>query len=151
MITKEISAKVQRRVGLFCARNFMKNWKRKIHTQPFDVTRIGTSYGGWTIPNDFTLDRDDAILCAGAGEDISFDTEMARRFGCRVVTADPTPRAVRHFELLKQAVDKGEAFFTLSGTKKFQYRISKAEIERIIYLPAGLSGGGNAEVLFSTK
>jgi FkbM family methyltransferase len=35
--------------------------------------------------------------CAGAGEDITFDTALAEA-GCSVFTIDPTPRAIAHVE-----------------------------------------------------
>lgn len=36
-------------------------------------------------------------ICAGAGEDVSFDIELASRFSCEVLIVDPTPRAKQHF------------------------------------------------------
>jgi FkbM family methyltransferase len=56
------------------------------------LARLGSQYGGWTIPAD--LPRADwTCLCAGAGIDVSFDLELARRFGARVITIDPTDEA----------------------------------------------------------
>jgi FkbM family methyltransferase len=51
------------------------------------LERLGTAYGGWTVP---TADLRGAVaLCAGAGVDVSFDLELAAR-GARVITVDPT-------------------------------------------------------------
>jgi FkbM family methyltransferase len=61
---------------------------------PEDLVHLGTGYGGWWVPA--SVLRPGAVAyCAGAGEDISFDTALHDR-GLRVVTLDPTPRAVSH-------------------------------------------------------
>ena len=53
---------------------------------------LGTVYGGWDI--DVSLvPAGSWVLSAGVGEDISFDAEMIRRTGCRVLGIDPTPKA----------------------------------------------------------
>lgn len=57
--------------------------------------RLGTAYGGWWIVEGMILEGE-TVLSAGAGEDISFDVEIARRFGARVILVDPTPRAIEH-------------------------------------------------------
>lgn len=56
------------------------------------LERLGSDYGGWTIPTDLPT-ADWTCLCAGAGVDVSFDVELARRFGARVITVDPTDEA----------------------------------------------------------
>ena len=55
----------------------------------------GTRYRGWVIPITL-LARDAICYCAGVGEDISFDLELAKRFKCQVFAFDPTPRAIEH-------------------------------------------------------
>ncbi len=47
------------------------------------------------IPTD-RLRSGDVCYCAGSGEDISLDLELARRFGCEVYSIDPTPRAQQY-------------------------------------------------------
>ena len=64
------------------------------------LTRYGTSYGGWFLPSGESLSSNDVVVTAGAGEDISFEVTLAHKFPCRVVIADPTPKAIRHFENL---------------------------------------------------
>ena len=91
-----------RRYGFFWALNFAI----RIHLyppimaaylrphSPEDLVHLGTGYGGWWVPA--SVLRPGAVAyCAGAGEDISFDTALHDR-GLRVVTLDPTPRAVSH-------------------------------------------------------
>lgn len=58
-----------------------------------EMIRLGSSYGGWWIPA-HALSENSVAYCAGVGEDISFDTALIERFGCRVVALDPTPRAI---------------------------------------------------------
>jgi FkbM family methyltransferase len=57
--------------------------------------RIGTRYGGWTIPGG-VLNQHSVCYCVGCGEDISFDLGLIERYGCQVFAYDPTPRAIAH-------------------------------------------------------
>lgn len=68
-----------------------------------DLVRIGTEYGGWWIPATL-LGPSSTCYLAGAGEDISFDLGLMERFGCEVVSLDPTPRAVEHVRTHAPAV-----------------------------------------------
>ncbi len=64
-------------------------------TRRLDLERIGSRYGGWIVPTDF-LHPKGICYSAGSGEDITFDLELARRFGCEVYAIDPTPRSQRY-------------------------------------------------------
>jgi FkbM family methyltransferase len=59
------------------------------------VVELGSKYGGWGIDSG-RLPPAARILSFGLGEDVSFETALVERFGCRVVGFDPTPRAVEH-------------------------------------------------------
>lgn len=50
---------------------------------------------GWTVPNG-ALTAQSICYCVGCGEDITFDLEVIRRFGCPIYAFDPTPRAIAH-------------------------------------------------------
>lgn len=67
----------------------------KLESIPFEITRIGTKYGGWCYAKTSGLTGSNAVFC-GAGEDISFDIGFASAFGANVFIVDPTPRAVTH-------------------------------------------------------
>jgi|GEM_PF-3769805 len=68
----------------------------KIKIEPLlPLIRPGTGYGGWIIPENF-LHKTSVVYLVGAGEDVSFDADVARQYGCRVHIVDPTPRAVEH-------------------------------------------------------
>jgi len=68
-----------------------------------DLVRLGSDYGGWIVPAAL-LNRDSVCYCAGAGEDITFDLELVKRFGCQVHIFDPTPRAIAHVERVAAGV-----------------------------------------------
>ncbi len=60
-----------------------------------DVQWLGTAYGGCHVPGAL-LGPESACLCFGAGEDISFEEQVADTFGSRVHIFDPTPRAISY-------------------------------------------------------
>ena len=103
------------------------------------LLRLGTQYGGWSIPKDLCLTQTSVCYLAGAGEDISFDCELAARFQCKVRIVDPTPRAVQHFENLRSAVKAGTAF-PINNSKTEFYRLTAADLERVSFIPVGLAG-----------
>jgi len=86
------------------------------------LERLGTRYGGWWCGASL-LAPGQVALCAGAGEDVSFDVALNARFGLRVLCVDPTPRAVTHVAGLLEAaaagrphpVDGGPGTYELAG------------------------------------
>jgi hypothetical protein len=64
---------------------------------PPGLRRLGTAYGGWWVSCDH-LAPGDLAVCVGAGEDISFDVALNASLALRVLTLDPTPRAVAHVQ-----------------------------------------------------
>lgn len=55
---------------------------------------LGTRYGGfyvWPGP----LNKNSIVYSFGIGEDVSFDSEINKRFGCHVYGFDPTPKSIR--------------------------------------------------------
>lgn len=62
----------------------------------------GTEYGGFAILAD-SLVPDSIVLSCGIGEDASFDLSIMRKYGCRVVAVDPTPRAIDYVRRTVQA------------------------------------------------
>ena len=67
--------------------------------------RFGSKYGGWNICK-LGIEDGTQILSLGAGEDISFDVELANTFNCNVDIFDPTPRAIEHFKQLSNNFGK---------------------------------------------
>jgi FkbM family methyltransferase len=105
---------------------------------PDSLVRLGTAYGGWIIPANPGLQPDSVCYLAGAGEDLSFDCALARRFHCRVRIIDPTPRAVEHFRQLERAVREGRRF-SINGSKSEFYEIAAADFGRLSFLAHGLA------------
>jgi FkbM family methyltransferase len=103
-----------------------------------ELTRLGTEYGGWIIPKNTLLTERSVCYLAGAGEDISFDCALVKRFGCVVRIIDPTPRAIKHFELLTEAVHSGRRFPVNNSNFDF-YDITSHELKLISFLPIGLA------------
>jgi FkbM family methyltransferase len=58
-----------------------------------DLVRLGTEYGGWTVPQGL-LDAQSVVYSCGAGTDISFDLALIEAVGCAVHIFDPTPSSV---------------------------------------------------------
>lgn len=61
------------------------------------LERLGTDYGGWTVPVNLLNERS-ICYCVGVGIDASFDFALADRFGCSVFSFDPTPKAIAYME-----------------------------------------------------
>jgi len=63
-----------------------------------DLVRLGSRYGGWWVPRD-ALVPGAVAYCGGVGEDASFDLTLFDH-GLRVVSFDPTPRAITYMASL---------------------------------------------------
>lgn len=64
-----------------------------------NLERLGSAVNGWWVPTD-RIGPGTTAYCAGAGRDISLDTELLRA-GCTVRTLDPTPLAITYVESLE--------------------------------------------------
>jgi FkbM family methyltransferase len=60
---------------------------------------FGTPYGGWMMPMD-VLRPGWTCYCVGAGGDISFDLELARRYQATVFVVEPVEEYVRQAEAM---------------------------------------------------
>jgi FkbM family methyltransferase len=103
------------------------------------LLHLGSGYGGWRIPRAFDLGPESVCICAGAGEDLSFDVALAREFGCRVHIFDPTPRAISHFKGLVAATQNLRPFF-INNDPENPYRLSPADLTHLQFYPLGLAG-----------
>lgn len=84
------------RGAAYRARQGMLRLRLRPRARGCTLTRLGTDYGGWWVPEEM-LAPGTIAYCAGAGEDISFDLALFVR-GCTVRVFDPTPRAISHVE-----------------------------------------------------
>lgn len=68
---------------------------RRRHGARVPVTRLGSQYGGWTVPASL-LPRQAICYSIGVGEDTTFDRALIERCDARIFAFDPTPRAADH-------------------------------------------------------
>ena len=99
--------------------------------------KLGTRYGIGIIPANF-LNSQSICYCAGAGEDISFDLELIKKFRCKVFIFDPTPRAKKHYEELVLRTNKGEKMAIGSPSQSLYYSIKPDELNLCFFYPFGL-------------
>jgi FkbM family methyltransferase len=126
---KSIIGKVQRKIKKMTA------WRPpKVNYKP--MVTLGTEYGSWTIPGDF-LKEDSVVYLAGAGEDISFDVEVAEKYGCPVHIFDPTPRAKKHFETVVDGIRQDKKI-KVNNQDSYVYQIQKEKLDKLIYHDLGL-------------
>jgi FkbM family methyltransferase len=84
------------------------------------------------------LNAESVVYLAGAGEDVSFDTDVAGKYGCAVHIVDPTPRAVQHVEKLKQCIESG-ADMPLANTPGGKYPHYQPATANLLHMhPVGL-------------
>jgi FkbM family methyltransferase len=99
------------------------------------LQRFGTRYGGW-LCNARVLGPGSVALCAGAGEDVSFDVALDAKIGMRVLCVDPTPRALAHVSGLLAAVAAGRPYTIGGGAEK--YDLGGFDPGRFEMIPAAL-------------
>lgn len=110
-----------------------------VELSQFSLVRLGSKYGGWSfVP--FSNLEGSWIVSAGLGEDASFDTEIQRRYGARVLILDPTPRAMNHFEAVKKLFGhKGTTNWVSGGNQPVNlYDLSSATTENMVLIPKAL-------------
>lgn len=112
-----------------------------IHPQqevdPIDnIVYIGSEYNGYYIPENL-LSKDSICYCVGAGEDISFDTELKVLYDAQVFIFDPMPEGINHFRKLNEYVQAGKPL-TIHQEKTFTYRISAEQLAAITFVEMGV-------------
>lgn len=110
--------------------------KVRLERIPGKLEKLGTQYGGWTIPVGF-LNRNSVCYLAGAGEDISFDVALANRFHSDIYIFDPTPRASEHFEKVINAARHGWKMQP-TGAANYNYELSKPAINCLQFHATGI-------------
>jgi FkbM family methyltransferase len=101
-----------------------------------DLVYIGSKYHGYTIPKDF-ITKDSVCYCIGAGEDISFDTELKVLHDARIFIFDPMPEGRNYFARLKDDAQKGK-LMTIEGENAFTYRINKKQLDEMVFVEKGV-------------
>ncbi len=102
-----------------------------------NIKRIGTFQHGYYLP-DQLLSKDSICYCVGAGEEISFDTELIMQYGCKVVILDPAPEGVNHFKLLRSKLDNNSTLTIPNHGIPYTYQINLDQLTNISYLEIGV-------------
>ncbi|HJU26103.1 MAG TPA: FkbM family methyltransferase [Rhodanobacteraceae bacterium] len=102
-----------------------------------DLRPVGSHFHHYYVPEGI-LDSNSVCYCIGAGEDISFDTELKTRYGCNVHIFDPTPYGIDHFNELKDHVSNGRTLTLNEGGRSYIYRITRDQLSGIEYVPIGV-------------
>ena len=72
-----------------------------------NLVYIGSKYHGYTIPENF-INQNSICYCIGAGEDISFDTELKVLYNAKIFIFDPMPEGKNYFTRLKEFARSGK-------------------------------------------
>jgi len=108
--------------------------KYDLHKTPCKLEKLGTDYGGWIIPVDILQEQSICYL-AGAGEDISFDVALSKRFHCNVYIFDPTPRSKAHFDKVMEAANTGKKTFEVNN---IHYEVDKDTGQHLHFSEIGI-------------
>ncbi|TKC59245.1 FkbM family methyltransferase [Pedobacter hiemivivus] len=101
-----------------------------------NLIHVGSEHHGYKVPDNF-LNKDSICYCIGAGEDITFDTELKVLYDSKIFIFDPMPEGVNYFIKLKDTVARGETFGVFDDPV-FQYRINSQQLEEITYVNKGV-------------
>lgn len=115
----------------------------------YKLERFGTKYGGWIIPFEL-LDDKSVCYTVGAGEDISFDSELAEKLGANVYIFDPTPRAIAHFEELKKSILENTRMNVNNDPDLF-YSLKTGNLEKMHYYDYGIWKKDSIEKFYAPK
>lgn len=105
------------------------------------IERLGTNYGGWVIPKNIKLNKNSIVYSVGVGEDISFDILLSHKYNCNILLIDPTEKAIKHWEEVKNYILNDTKF---TGNIQPDYYktidpfIKNINLEKIKYINKGL-------------
>jgi FkbM family methyltransferase len=100
-----------------------------------DIRSVGWRRHSYNVP-EHLISETSICYCIGAGEDVSFDTELKVIYDCNVYIFDPTPYGINHFAKLKQHVENGQSFAT-NNHAPYVYRIGAEQLKQITFIPVG--------------
>ena len=111
-----------------------------------NIVRFGTEYGGFYYPENLDgLDENSIVYCIGAGEDISHDIMVANKLNCKVYIMDPTPRAIEHYNLVKDVFEGKQALVyskSIGGGQPMEYwnilMKHKIPVDNMVYKEYGI-------------
>jgi len=108
------------------------------HVKPLkNLSYFGSERHGYMVPDNF-LGPESICYCVGAGEDISFDTELKIAFDSRVYIFDPSPYGINHFNEVKNYVNNGTPLTLDKTLAPYVYQISRKQFSEIEFVAIGL-------------
>lgn len=93
MLSREFKDKIKRKINYYqlIYGGTTKHLKKEIN---IPKKWFGNDYGGFFVATDF-INENSLIYSFGIGEDISFDTEIIKKYNARVFGFDPTPKSIK--------------------------------------------------------
>ena len=110
---------------------------------------LGSDYGGWSFINNNLLENK-FVISAGLGEDASFDVELISRYNCKILTVDPTPRAIEHYnEIIENIGKKNTESYKVGGKQNISsYSLLDVNKENFILINNALYNVDDKEIKF---
>lgn len=102
-----------------------------------NLSYVGSERHGYMVPDNF-LGPDSICYCVGAGEDISFDTELKIRYNANVYIFDPSPYGINHFNEVREFVNHGTPLTLDKKLAPYNYKITSEQFKEIKFVPIGL-------------
>ena len=95
---------------------------------------FGSEHGHWCFIEHEGL-KNSLIISGGVGEDMSFDIDFASEYNAKVILYDPTPRSVKHFELVSNNFGKESTRdYVPGGNQPIEsYDLSNLTNENFVY------------------
>ena len=134
--------------------NRKKKLLKKIKLNNSDkVIYLGSEYGGWSFLESKNLENK-FIISAGLGEDASFDIEIINKFNCKVISIDPSPKAINHYnQIIDNAPNPRSNIYKKGGKQNISsYDLTKINKNNFILINNALYNADNIELkLFAPK
>lgn len=93
---------LKRRLGKAALRLWVQ---RRSQPSP-QLVRLGSDYGGWFVPRELLDGEEGLAVCAGVGEDATLELALLERSQMKLLSMDPTPRAIEYVEPLVEQHDR---------------------------------------------
>ena len=126
------------------------NILKKLDFHEFNkILYLGTQYGGWSILDNKRL-KNKFIISAGLGEDASFDIELINKYNCKIISVDPTPRAIHHYnKIIRNSGNKRKNIYEENGKLNISsYDLTKINNKNFILIKKALYNLKNMELKF---
>ena len=118
----------------------------KLDNINFKTKHYGTYYGGYDL-----LHKSDIKICisCGLGEDASFDIELLKKYNCKIIIIDPTPRAIQHYKEIKLnfGMKDSKPYDDQKGKQSvLSYDLKNINQEKLIFLDKAITDINNSEI-----